>query len=168
MRIALVGGGVIGGGWAGRLVECGHDVVLHDPHPQAEERVREVLDNAERAWAQLTLAPRRRGAVTFVASLADAVRDADVVQESVPEDEALKRRLLSEIDAHVPPDALVCSSTSGLLPSRLQADMGHPERFVVGHPFNPVYLLPLVEVVGESALRRRPSSARCRSTRHSE
>ena len=113
--------------------------------------MREVLDNAERAWARLTLAPRRRGAVTFAGSVAEAVRDADVVQESVPEDEALKRRLLAEIDARVPPDALVCSSTSGLLPSRLQADMAHPERFVVGHPFNPVYLLPLVEVVGGRA-----------------
>ena len=71
----------------------------------------------------------------------------DVVQESAPEDESLKRRLLAEIDRHAPPDALVCSSTSGLLPSRLQADMARPERFVVGHPFNPVYLLPLVEVV---------------------
>jgi carnitine 3-dehydrogenase / betainyl-CoA thioesterase len=159
MRVALVGGGVIGGGWAGRLVECGHDVLLHDPHPQAEERVREVLENAERAWAQLTLAPRRRGSVAFVPDLADAVRDADAIQESVPEDEALKRRLLAEVDRHARPDALVCSSTSGLLPSRLQADMGHPERFVVGHPFNPVYLLPLVEVVGgertsEDALER--------------
>src|SRR5581483_3526933 len=73
--------------------------------------------------------------------------DAEVVQESAPEDEELKRRLLREIDAAAPPDALVCSSTSGLLPSRLQAEMGRPERFVVGHPFNPVYLLPLVEVV---------------------
>jgi len=148
MRVALVGGGVIGGGWAGRLVECGHDVLLHDPHPQAEERVREVLENAEHAWARLLLAPRRRGSVAFVPDLGDAVRDADAIQESVPEDEALKRRLLAEIDRHARPDALVCSSTSGLLPSRLQADMGHPERFVVGHPFNPVYLLPLVEVVG--------------------
>ena len=109
MRVALVGGGVIGGGWAGRLVECGHDVLLHDPHPQAEERVREVLENAERAWAQLTLAPRRRGSVAFVPDLADAVRDADAIQESVPEDEALKRRLLAEVDRHARPDALVCS-----------------------------------------------------------
>jgi carnitine 3-dehydrogenase len=147
MRVALVGGGVIGGGWAGRLVENGVDVAVYDPHPEAERRVREVLENAERAWARLLLAPRRRGAITFAPSLAEAVRDADVIQESAPEDEALKRRLLSEIGEHARPDALVCSSTSGLLPSLLQADMTHPERFVVGHPFNPVYLLPLVEVV---------------------
>jgi carnitine 3-dehydrogenase len=147
MRVALVGGGVIGGGWAGRLVENGVDVIVFDPHPEAERRVQDVLENAERAWARLTLAPRARGSISFASSLEEAVRDADVIQESAPEDEALKRRLLVEIDAHARPDALVCSSTSGLLPTRLQADMAHPQRFLVGHPFNPVYLLPLVEVV---------------------
>ncbi len=146
-RVALVGAGVIGGGWAGRLVENGVDVVVHDPHPEAERRVREMLAHAERAWTRLTLAPRARGSVSFAASVAEAVAGADVVQESAPEEEALKRRLLAEIDAHAPAEALVCSSTSGLLPSRLQAAMERPERFVVGHPFNPVYLLPLVEVV---------------------
>lgn len=147
MRVALIGGGVIGGGWAGRLVENGVDVVVFDPHPDAERRVNEVLANAERAWAKLTLAPRGRGAVSFAQTLADAVREADVVQESAPEDMSLKRGLLAEIEEAAPPDALVCSSTSGLLPSVLQADLQHPERFLVGHPFNPVYLLPLVEVV---------------------
>ena len=147
MRVALVGGGVIGGGWAGRLVENGFDVQVYDPHPDAERRVGEMLDNAERAWARLTLAPRARGTVSFAGSLEEAVRDADVIQESAPEDEGLKRRLLSEIDKVAPPDSLLCSSTSGLRPSLLQADLRHPERFLVGHPFNPVYLLPLVEVV---------------------
>jgi carnitine 3-dehydrogenase len=146
MRVALVGGGVIGGGWAGRLVENGLDVVVHDPHRDAERRVRETLANAERAWARLTSVPRTRGTVSF-ASLAQAVRDADLVQESAPEDEELKRRLLGEIEEHARPDALVCSSTSGLLPSRLQTGMANPERFLVAHPFNPVYLLPLVELV---------------------
>jgi carnitine 3-dehydrogenase len=148
MHVALVGGGVIGGGWAGRLVVNGVDVVVFDPHPESERRVAEMLENAERAWARLTLAPRTRGSVTFSSSLAEAVADAEVIQESVPENEELKRQLLAEIDVHARPDALVCSSTSGLLPSRLQAEMATPERLVVGHPFNPVYLLPLVEVVG--------------------
>ena len=147
MRVGLIGGGVIGGGWAGRLVENGIDVTVYDPAPQAEERVRDTLENAEHAWARLTLAPRTRGSVSFAASLAGAVGDADVVQESVSEDETLKRDLLAEIDAGARPETLICSSTSGLLPTRLQADMRRPERFVVGHPFNPVYLLPLVEVV---------------------
>jgi carnitine 3-dehydrogenase len=146
MPVALIGGGVIGGGWAGRLVENGVDVVVHDPHPEAERRVAEVLELAERAWAQLTLAPRTRGTVSFAPTIEAAVAGADVIQESTPEDEELKRRLLAEIDAHAAPGALVCSSTSGLRPSLLQAGMTRPERFVVGHPFNPVYLLPLVEV----------------------
>lgn len=147
MRVTLIGGGVIGGGWAGRLVENGVDVVVYDPHPEAERRVREVLENAERAWARLTLIPRAGGTVSFADSLAEAVAGADVIQESALEEEALKRRLLAEIDRHAAPHALVCSSTSGLKPSLLQADMSRPERFLVGHPFNPVYLLPLVEVV---------------------
>jgi len=150
-KVALIGGGVIGGGWAGRLVENGLDVVVHDPHPEAPHRVEQTLVNAERAWARLTLAPRRRGTVGFAATIAEAVEGAQVVQESAPEDEALKGRLLAEIDAHASPDALVCSSTSGLLPTRLQAAMTRPERFLVGHPFNPVYLLPLVEVVAGEA-----------------
>ena len=147
MRVALVGGGVIGGGWAGRLVENGVDVVLYDPHPEAERRVSEALENAERAWARLTLAPRTRGSVVFASSLEEAVRDVDVIQESAPEDISLKKRLLLEIDELASDDALIASSTSGLRPSVLQADLNRPERFLVGHPFNPVYLLPLVEVV---------------------
>jgi carnitine 3-dehydrogenase len=85
--------------------------------------------------------------VRFCASIAEAVARADFIQESAPEREDLKRRILAEIDAHAPQDALIGSSTSGLLPTKLQADMRHPERFFVGHPFNPVYLLPLVETV---------------------
>jgi carnitine 3-dehydrogenase len=147
MRVALVGGGVIGGGWAGRLVENGLDAVVYDPHPDSERRVRDVLANAERAWAKLTLAPRARGAVAFASTLEEAVARADVIQESAPEDVGLKRRLLLDIEQYAPVEALIASSTSGLKPSQLQADMQRPERFVVGHPFNPVYLLPLVEVV---------------------
>jgi carnitine 3-dehydrogenase len=159
MRVALVGGGVIGGGWAARLAENGFDVTLYDPDPEAERKVREVLENAERAWKRLTLVPRVRGRVTLAASLEEAVHDADVIQESAPENEELKRRLLAQVDAAAPADALICSSTSGLLPSRLQEGLEHPGRLLVGHPFNPVYLLPLVEVVGgaqtdESALER--------------
>ena len=147
-RAALVGAGVIGGGWAGRFVEHGIDVAIHDPHPGAEKRVNEMLANARRAWSRLTLAPRRRGEVRFCATIAEAVADADYIQESAPEREELKRKLIGEIDAHARPEALIGSSTSGLLPTRLQAAMRRPERFFVSHPFNPVYLLPLVEVCG--------------------
>ena len=79
MRVAIVGGGVIGGGWAGRFVENGVDVIVSDPHPEAERRVRDMLANAERAWAKLTLAPRVRGSVSFASSLADAVGEADIL-----------------------------------------------------------------------------------------
>jgi carnitine 3-dehydrogenase len=146
-RVALVGGGVIGGGWAGRLVANGVDVVVYDPHADAERRVREMVENAERAWSRLTLAPRTAGSLAFADTLGSAVGEADVVQESAPEDEELKRQLLAEIAEAARADALVLSSTSGLLPSKLQAGMRRPDRFAVGHPFNPVYLLPLVEVV---------------------
>jgi carnitine 3-dehydrogenase / betainyl-CoA thioesterase len=146
-KAALIGGGVIGGGWAGRLIENGVDVTIYDPHPASQRRVDAMLANAARAWSLLTLAPRtRKGRVAFAASIAEAVRDADFIQESVPEDEAIKRKVLAEIDAHALPDAPVCSSTSGLLPSRLQSDMKRAERMLVAHPFNPVYLLPLVEI----------------------
>ena len=148
-RCAVVGAGVIGGGWAARLVLNGLDVAVFDPHPDSERRVRVMLENASRIFSKLALAARPEpGSLRFAASIADAVRDADFVQESAPEREELKRALLAEIDAHAPNDALVCSSTSGLLPSRLQSDMRHPDRFLVGHPFNPVYVLPLVELCG--------------------
>jgi carnitine 3-dehydrogenase len=148
-RAACIGGGVIGAGWAARLLWNGIDVVVHDPHPEAARRLGEVVENADRALGALVAAPPPpRGRLAFAGSIADAVRDAGFVQESAPEQEDLKRRILAEIDAHAGPEVLVCSSTSGLRPSRLQAGLAWPQRFLVGHPFNPVYLLPLVEVCG--------------------
>ena len=147
--VALLGGGVIGGGWAARFALNGIDVRVYDPAPDAERAVGEMLANARRALRRLTLAPLPpEGTVTVVGSLEEAVRDADFVQESAPEREELKRELLAAASRAAPPDALFASSTSGLLPSRLQADMVGPERLTVGHPFNPVYLVPLVEVCG--------------------
>ena len=151
-RCAVIGGGVIGAGWAARFLLNGLDVAVYDPHPQAERRLHEVMANADRVHTRLLQAqPRRKGRLHVAASVAAAVRDADLVQESAPEREELKRGLLQEIDAAAPPEALVCSSTSGLLPTRLQAGMRRPGRFLVAHPFNPVYLLPLVELCGGSA-----------------
>ena len=147
-KAAIVGGGVIGGGWAARFVQNGIDVAIYDPDPEAERKIGEVLANADRAFAKLTNAPRtRRGALRFVATVEEAVRGADLIQESAPERLELKRRLFADIDRHAKPDALIGSSTSGLLPSDLQEGMAHPERLIVAHPFNPVYLLPLVEIV---------------------
>jgi carnitine 3-dehydrogenase len=148
LKAACVGGGVIGGGWIARFLLAGIDVNVFDPHSEAERIVGEVIANAERAYGLLTNAPLPpRGRLTFSASLTNAVADAEWVQESVPEHLDVKRRVLAEIDAACPADALIGSSTSGLLPSDLQAGLVHPERLFVAHPYNPVYLLPLVEIV---------------------
>lgn len=148
-KAACVGGGVIGGAWVARFALAGIDVNIFDPHPQAERIIGEVMENAERAYGMLTMAPLPpKGKVTFAKTLQDAVQDADWIQESVPERLELKRGVLTQIDAAAKPDALIGSSTSGLLPSDLQAEMKHPERMFVAHPYNPVYLLPLVELVG--------------------
>ncbi|MBY3487189.1 carnitine 3-dehydrogenase [Rhizobium laguerreae] len=148
-KAACIGGGVIGGGWIARFLLAGIDVNVFDPHPEASRIVGEVLANAEKAYAMLTGAPLPpRGRLTFCTTLEEAVAGADWIQESVPERLDLKRGVLTEIDAVARPDALIGSSTSGLLPTDLQRDMKHPQRLFVAHPYNPVYLLPLVEIVG--------------------
>jgi len=145
--VALLGGGVIGAGWAARFVLNGCDVRLYDPAPEAGVRALGVLADARKAFEQLTLAPLPpEGELWIVRSVEDAVAGVDLVQESAPERVGLKRGLLAEADRAAPPEALFCSSTSGLRPSELQAEMARPERFCVAHPFNPVYLLPLVEL----------------------
>jgi carnitine 3-dehydrogenase len=148
-RAGLLGAGVIGAGWAARLVLNGVDVALYDPDPEAPRKVEAVLANARRAMAALTLAPLPdEGELTFVATPEAAAEGAELIQESAPEREPLKRELLAAASRAAPADAVLASSTSGLLPSRLQAGVEGPERVCVGHPFNPVYLLPLVEVCG--------------------
>ena len=147
--VGLLGGGVIGGGWAARFLLHGFDVRLYDPAPDAERVVREMLENARRAYRRLTLAPLPpEGLLTVAGSPEEAVAGAAFVQESAPEREAVKRELLAAASRAAEPSAVIASSTSGLLPSRLQEGIERPERFIVGHPFNPVYLLPLVELVG--------------------
>jgi carnitine 3-dehydrogenase len=147
--VAIIGAGVIGSGWAARALARGLDVTAWDPAPGAEARLRAAIGNAWPALRRVGLAkgasPRR---LTFASELSSAVRDADFVQESSPEDERLKRTLLAEIDRSARAGVVIASSSSGLLPSRIQASCKHPERVVIGHPFNPVYLLPLVEVLG--------------------
>jgi carnitine 3-dehydrogenase / betainyl-CoA thioesterase len=150
--VGLLGGGVIGAGWAARFLLNGVDVRLHDPDPRAADGAREVLASARRAYDRLTLAPLpAEGTLTVCTSLEDAVDDVDLVQESAPEQLELKRSLLAAADRATASRAVICSSTSGLRPTELQVGMEHPERLVVGHPFNPVYLLPLVEVCGGAA-----------------
>ena len=148
-NVGLLGGGVIGGGWAARFLINGKNVTLYDPAPDAEAKLREVLDNALTAYHRLTLAPvSLRGELKVVSSVAEAVVGADFVQESAPEREDLKRSLLAEASRAAGPEVVIASSSSGLLPSRIQADCLNPQRVIIGHPFNPVYLLPLVETLG--------------------
>jgi len=145
----IVGGGVIGGGWAARFLLSGWDVRIFDPDPEAERKIEAVLGNARHALPMLydtSLPPE--GALSFHADLGEAVSGADWVQESVPERLDLKHRVLAQIEDAAAPDTLIGSSTSGFKPSELSAEFQHPERLLVAHPFNPVYLLPLVELVG--------------------
>ena len=151
-RVGLLGGGVIGGGWAARFLLNGVDVQMYDPDPEAPRKVAEVLANARRATTKLvmpTLPPE--GTLTFVDSPEAAATGVDFVQESAPERVELKQDLLRRASTAAGPEVVFGSSTSGLLPTVLQDGMTHPERLVVGHPFNPVYLLPLVEVCGGAA-----------------
>ncbi|HEX6705602.1 MAG TPA: L-carnitine dehydrogenase [Albitalea sp.] len=146
---AAIGTGVIGGGWVARALAHGLDVTAWDPAPGAEATLRETVANAWPALAQQGLAVDASPArLRFADSVEACVAQADFIQESAPEREDLKLRLHAQVSAAARPEALIASSTSGLLPSDFYADARHPERCLVGHPFNPVYLLPLVEVVG--------------------
>ena len=148
-KVAAVGAGVIGAGWIARFLLDGLDVDVHDPSPGAEAAVAHALANSERAWRKLTMAPLPApGRLGFRSSVAEAVADADYVQESAPERLDLKRRLLGEILAAAPATTPVGSSTSGFTPTALREGLGPGgARVFVAHPFNPVYLLPLVEIV---------------------
>ncbi|MHA1538719.1 MAG: carnitine 3-dehydrogenase [Alphaproteobacteria bacterium] len=146
-KAAILGGGVIGGGWLARLIENGVEVSVYDPDRQAERKLGAVLANAERAMAKLTMAPRgAKGAWRLAGSVAEAVAGAELVVEAVPERLDIKRRVYAEVES-ANTEGIIASSTSGIMPSELQAEMAHPERLIVAHPFNPVYLLPLVELV---------------------
>ena len=145
-RFAVIGAGVIGAAWAARASLHGLEVAVHDPNPATARIVDEVRANARTAWDELGLPTDRAGSVRVVDSVAAAVEGAAHVQESGPEDVDIKRAILGEIDRSADPAAVIATSTSGLRPTELQRDLSHPERLVVGHPFNPVYLLPLVEV----------------------
>ncbi len=151
-KASIVGGGVIGGGWAARFLLNGWDVRVFDPDPQSERKINEVLANARRALPMLyDCALPAEGSLSFHDSIGEAVAGAEWIQESVPERADLKQKVLREIEAHCAPDALIGSSTSGFRPSQLQTGAVRPGRILVAHPFNPVYLLPLVELVGSDA-----------------
>ncbi len=152
MKAAIVGGGVIGGGWAARFLLHGWDVSVSDPSPKVGAQIDAILKNARQWLPALADVPMpSEGKLTFAKSLAESVSGADWVQESVPEELALKHKVLAEIQANAPDDSIVGSSTSGFKPSELQDGASNPGQILVAHPFNPVYLLPLVEVVAGKA-----------------
>jgi len=147
-KAAIIGGGVIGGGWAARFLLNGWDVAVFDPHPEAPRRIDEVLSNARQSFPGLcdvSLPPE--GALTIEASIEMAVAGSDWIQESVSERLDLKHAVFAEIQAYCGEDVIIGSSTSGFKPSDLQQNARRPQQILVAHPFNPVYLLPLVELV---------------------
>ena len=145
---AIIGGGVIGGGWAARFLLNGWDVRVFDPDPEAERKIGEVLANARRSLPGLSdVALPQEGALTFHTDLTEAVSGATWIQESVPERLELKHTVFAQIQAVCDPEAVIGSSTSGFKPSELQSGAVRTGQIVVAHPFNPVYLLPVVEVV---------------------
>jgi carnitine 3-dehydrogenase len=147
--LGLLGTGVIGGGWAARALHFGIDVIAADVKPEMEDWIRGAIANAEPSLARLTFAPLPpKGTLSFTTDLREMAQRADFIQENIPEQLPLKQRMLAEVSRQAAADVVIASSTSGLTPTDLQRDMVAPERFCVAHPFNPVYLLPLVELVG--------------------
>ncbi|MFD7421099.1 3-hydroxyacyl-CoA dehydrogenase NAD-binding domain-containing protein [Streptomyces californicus] len=148
-RVACVGAGVIGGGWAAHFLARGYDVTAWDPAPDAAVRLRRLIAAAWPALERLGLAEgASQDRLTVTATLEEAVAEAQFVQESAPEKLELKRGLLARLDAAAPAGTVIASSTSGYPMTDMQTEAADPGRLVVGHPFNPPYLIPLVEVVG--------------------
>ncbi|MGB0784571.1 MAG: 3-hydroxyacyl-CoA dehydrogenase NAD-binding domain-containing protein [Alphaproteobacteria bacterium] len=146
----LLGTGVIGGGWAARALHGGYDVVAYDINPEMKDVLMRSLEVAARGLSKLTegmkLPPK--GRLKFTDDLGELAACADFIQENVPEVLETKRKALNQLTTISPANVIISSSTSGFMPSELQKGMTHPERILVGHPFNPVYLCPLVEIVG--------------------
>jgi len=148
-RIAVVGTGVIGASWSAFYLSRGFDVVATDPAANAEAALRKYVDEA---WVSLTRFGLADGAsrerLTFTPTLRVALAEADLVQENAPERPDFKAKLYAEMDEIAPVDSILASSSSGIPMDVMQANCKHPERCVIGHPFNPPHVIPLVEVVG--------------------
>jgi len=147
--VCCVGAGLIGAGWVAHFLRAGLAVRAYDPRPEAEALLKRVLDDAWPICEELGLAPgASRDRVVFTTDLDEALRGADFVQESAVEDEALKVALLADLDRRLDRSVIIASSSSGFLAESLRSGCRHGGRVLVGHPFNPPYLIPLVEVVG--------------------
>ncbi|RZU38782.1 3-hydroxyacyl-CoA dehydrogenase NAD-binding domain-containing protein [Edaphobacter modestus] len=155
-RIAIVGTGVIGASWAALFLAHGLEVIATDPAPNAEENLREYIDNAWPALEQLGLSSgASKERLSFTTKMSDALEGVDLVQENGPERPDFKIKLFADMDALTPETTILASSSSGIPIGISQSSCKHPERCVIGHPFNPPHLIPLVEVVGSE----RTSSA---------
>jgi 3-hydroxyacyl-CoA dehydrogenase len=160
-RIAIIGTGVIGASWSSLFLAKGLQVVATDPAPNAEAALRKFVETAWPALKRLGLSPgASQSNLTFTPDLAKALSGADLVQENGPERIEFKQKLYGQLDELLPPDVIIASSSSGLTMSEIQKGAAsHPERCVIGHPFNPPHLIPLVEIVGgaktsEATIRR--------------
>ena len=146
--VTIVGAGVIGAGWAARMLACGLIVKAYDPSAKARKQ---LLSNTKIALKSLQRLGLNKNAklsnLKIYSDLRESLHSTTFVQENAPENEKLKRKLLKDIDKLLPKNIIIASSSSGLLPTRIQSLCNYPERVCIGHPFNPVYLLPLVELV---------------------
>ena len=148
-RIAIVGPGVIGASWAAYYLAHGFDVVATDPGPQAEANLRKYVDDAWPLLTQVGLSPgASRERLTFSPDMSRALAEADWVQENAPERPDFKIKLFAQMDEATPPSSIIASSSSGITMDVIQSGCKRPERCVIGHPFNPPHVVPLVEVVG--------------------
>lgn len=147
-NVAVIGAGVIGASWAALFLASGRNVAVYDPSPTMEADVRAYIDNAWPTLRELGLADAEPGLLSFHKDVEGAVSQADFVQESVPERIAIKHDLFAKLEAALKPGAIVASSASGLRLGEMQAGWKDPSHFILGHPFNPPHLIPLVEVMG--------------------
>ena len=147
-NVAIVGTGVIGASWAALYLARGLNVVATDPAPNAEANLRRYIDNAWKDLTVIGLSPKAsRDRLQFTLDMKQAISNADLIQENGPERKDFKIKLFADMDAATPPDSIIASSSSGLTMSVMQSATKHPERCVIGHPFNPPHVIPLVEVV---------------------
>src|SRR6201982_1847436 len=148
-NVAIVGTGVIGASWAALYLARGLNVVATDPAPNAEANLRKYVDEAWKDLTAIGLSPNAsRDHLKFTTDIKQALKHADLAQENGPERKDFKIKLFADMDAATPPDSIIASSSSGITPSVMQSQCKHPERILVGHPFNPPHIVPLVEVVG--------------------
>jgi carnitine 3-dehydrogenase len=145
--VGIAGTGLIGAGWAARLLFRGIDVIAYDVSPTAEAKLKAQIKTAWPSLEKLLGKRKTKGKLKFTTDLKEMASKAQFIHEAAPEREDLKVKLFRDIDAIAAPDVIIASSSSGFLPTNLQSQCKHPGRVIIGHPFNPVYLLPLVEIV---------------------